>query len=127
MKLSLLLMVAVGGAVGSVLRYGANIFLAGLLGSGFPYGILFINITGCFVMGVMAGFGSFVWQWPEPVRVLVMVGFLGGYTTFSAFSLDVLTLVERGQHAMAVGYLFASLMGSLIAVFSGVALVKALS
>ncbi len=127
MKPSLLLMVAVGGAVGSVLRYGTNILLAGLLGSGFPYGVLFINITGCFVMGVMAGIGSFVWQWPEPVRVLAMVGFLGGYTTFSAFSLDVLTLVERGQHTTAVGYVFASVMGSLIAVFSGVALVKALS
>lgn len=127
MKPSLLLMVAVGGALGSVLRYGTSIFLAGLLGPGFPYGVLFINITGCFVMGVVAGIGSFVWQWPEAVRVLVMVGFLGGYTTFSAFSLDVLTLVERGQHTTAVGYVFASVMGSLIAVFSGVALVKALS
>ncbi len=123
----LLLMVALGGAIGSVLRYATNILLAGLLGPGFPYGVLFINVTGCFVMGVLAGIGSFLWQWPEPMRVLVMVGFLGGYTTFSAFSLDVLTLVERGQPATAVGYVFASVMGSLIAVFSGVALVKALS
>lgn len=121
------LLVAFGGALGSVLRYGANIALTGLMGPGFPTGILLINISGCFVMGLMAGLGAFVWQWPEGLRIFVMVGILGGYTTFSAFSLDVLSLVERGQHSAAIGYIFASVLGSLLAVFSGVALVKALA
>ncbi len=123
----LALMVALGGAVGALLRYGTNIALGSLWGTAFPYGTLFINISGCFVMGVIAGVGAFVWQWPEPIRVLVMVGILGGYTTFSAFSLDVLTLVDRGAPAAAIGYVLASVLGSLISVFSGLALVKALS
>lgn len=123
----LVLIVASGGALGSVLRYGANILIGGALGDSFPYGILLINVTGCFAMGVLAGFGAFLWQAPEPLRVFLMVGVLGGFTTFSAFALDVLTLVERNQITLAAGYVLASVLLSLIAVFGGLLLVKGLA
>lgn len=118
-----LAMVAIGGALGSVLRYLMSVWLNG----GFPYGTLVVNIAGCFVMGLLAGYGAFVGQLPEPWRVFLMVGVLGGFTTFSAFSLDVLTLAERGQPAQAALYVLLSVALSLFAVFGGVALVKTLS
>ncbi len=123
----LALLVGFGGALGSVLRYGANILLGSWLGTTFPYGVLLINVTGCFLMGVLAGAGAFLWQAPEPLRVFLMVGVLGGFTTFSAFALDVLTLVERNQLSLAAGYVFASVLLSLGAVFAGLLLVKGLS
>lgn len=118
-----ILYVAAGGALGSVLRYLTGIALNGP----FPYGTLAVNTIGCFLMGLLAGYGSFMGQVPEPGRIFLMVGVLGGFTTFSAFSLDVLTLVERGQHTQAVLYIGLSVFASLFAVFAGVALVKSLS
>ncbi len=118
-----LAMVALGGAFGSVLRYLLSVWL----NSAFPYGTLAVNIVGCFAMGLLAGYGAFMGALPEPWRIFLMVGVLGGFTTFSAFSLDVLTLVERGQVAQAAAYVLLSVGVSLFAVFGGVALVKTLS
>jgi CrcB protein len=78
-------------------------------------------------MGLLAGYGAFVAQLPEHWRVFLMVGVLGGLTTFSAFSLDFLTLMERGQLALAAGYVLGSVFLSLLAVFAGLGLVKALA
>jgi len=117
----LFLMVALGGAVGSVLRHGVNVWI------GAPVATLAVNIAGCFIMGLLAGYGAFVAQLPEHWRVFLMVGVLGGLTTFSAFSLDFLTLMERGQLALAAGYVLGSVFLSLLAVFAGLGLVKALA
>lgn len=117
------LYVALGGALGSVLRY-----LLGLgLNGAFPYGTLAVNIIGCFVMGLLAGYGGLVGETPAFARYFLMVGVLGGFTTFSAFSLDVLLMVERGQPLLATGYIGLSVLLSLFAVFAGVWLVKALT
>ena len=117
-------MVAFGGAIGSVLRYSTGIVMGHFFGSAFPYGTLTVNIIGSLVMGIMAGLGAFVWQWPEPFRVFFMVGLLGGFTTFSSFSLDVLTLVDRGEPVLAMDYVFISVVASLFAVFAGLSLIK---
>lgn len=118
-----ILYVAIGGALGSVLRYLVSISLNGA----FPYGTLTVNVVGCFLMGLLVGYGSFMGQLSEPARIFLMVGILGGFTTFSAFSFDVLALVERGQMAQAATYAALSVVLSLFAVFGGVWLVKTLS
>ncbi len=114
-----LLYVAFGGALGSVLRYLLSLGLNGA----FPYGTLTVNVAGCFVIGLLAGYG----QTSETGRLFLMVGVLGGFTTFSAFSLDTLRLVEAGQVTLALAYAGLSVLLSLFAVFAGVGLVKALS
>lgn len=118
-----ILLVALGGAFGSALRY----VFAVMLNGAFPYGTLAVNILGCFAMGLFVGYGSFSGSVNEQARLLLAIGVLGGFTTFSSFSLDVLTMVERGQVTLALGYVGLSVIVSLFAVFAGVALVKAVS
>lgn len=118
------LFVALGGAIGSMLRYGITVLVGA---TDFPMAVLGINIAGCFAMGLLAGYGAFVGQMSEPMRVFLMVGILGGFTTFSAFSLDVLKLVERSEVLAAISYVGLSVLLSLFAVFAGLALVKAIS
>lgn len=118
-----LLWVALGGALGSSLRY----MLGVLLNSAFPYGTLAVNLLGCFAMGALVGYGAFAGQVNEQTRLLLAVGVLGGFTTFSSFSLDVLTMVEKDQLTLALGYIGITVIGSLFAVFAGSALVKALT
>jgi fluoride exporter len=105
--------VAVGGAAGSVARYLVVLGCARLCGPLFPWGTLAVNVAGSLVMGVVAAllfrFGALA----ETVRHLVMVGFLGGFTTFSSFSLDVFGLAQRGETAAAAGYLLASVILSV--------------
>ncbi|WP_343528600.1 fluoride efflux transporter CrcB [Sphingomonas sp.] len=116
--MSPLLLVMLGGALGSGGRYLTGRGLTDALGPGFPFGTLAVNWVGCLAMGVLAGVlartgGSEGW------RLFLGVGVLGGYTTFSAFSLDTITLIERGQGAMALGYVALSLLGSLAALWAG--------
>lgn len=112
------LQVALGGAVGAVARHGVNIGAGRLLGPGFPVGTLAVNIAGSFLMGllvvVLAGRGN-------ALAPLLMTGLLGGFTTFSAFSLDTVTLWQRGQGAMALAYVAASVGLSLAALLAGLA------
>lgn len=112
------LQVALGGAVGSMARYGVNI-LAGRL-TGLPLGTLTVNVTGCFVMGLLAS--ALAFRGGQHLAPLLLTGVLGGYTTFSAFSLDTLTLWERGAAGLAMGYVLASVLLSLAAVTAGLAL-----
>jgi CrcB protein len=111
--------VAVGGAAGSVARYLVVLGCVRLCGPFFPWGTLAVNVAGSFAMGVVAAllfrFGALA----EAVRHLVMVGFLGGFTTFSSFSLDVFGLAQRGETAAAVGYLLASVILSVGGLFVG--------
>ncbi|MTH77777.1 fluoride efflux transporter CrcB [Paracoccus aestuariivivens] len=112
------LQVALGGALGSMARYGVNI-LAARLSAGFPLGTLTVNIVGCFAMGILAA--ALAQRGGQHLAPLLLTGMLGGFTTFSAFALDTMTLWERGASFLAVGYVLASVMISLVAVFAGLA------
>lgn len=111
--------VAVGGAIGSVLRYLFNIEVTKALGSNFPWGIFLVNIVGCFVMGAVAESFALKFSAPQEMRSFMMTGILGGFTTFSAFALDTGNMIERHDTAMAALYVAGSVGGSLIALFLG--------
>src|SRR5262245_66665157 len=102
------LIVFLGGGIGSMLRHGVNVLMARALGTGFPYGTLTVNTTGSIVMGLLAGYFAFKGEATQSWRLFLMTGILGGYTTFSAFSLDAILLYERGQIAMSLGYIATS-------------------
>ena len=112
-----LLIVAAGGAIGASLRHLIGLAAMRLLGPGFPWGTLAVNIAGSFLMGalvvVLAEKGG------TRFAPFLMTGLLGGFTTFSAFSLDAITLFERGQHGIAAGYVGASVVLSLLAISLG--------
>lgn len=119
--------IALGGAAGSVLRHLFNNGVMAMAKTSFPLGILLTNIIGSFVMGVLvAGFAS-LWQWPESVRLFLTVGVLGGFTTFSTFSLDTMLLWSRGDAAGAMLYVGLSVALSIAAVFFGSFLVMRFS
>lgn len=110
--------VALGGALGALARYGVGLAAGALWPGGFPWATLIVNILGSFLMGL-----AVVWVGVRPGWApFLMVGVLGGFTTFSAFSLDVVRLMEAGQLARAAGYAGASLVVSVLALLAGSAL-----
>jgi CrcB protein len=116
--------VAVGGAVGSLLRYHVGRAVSTLAGPGnaFPWGTLAVNIAGSLAMGALLGWlarGAMAEQSAESAHLLVGVGLLGGFTTFSAFSSELVTLLHRGQMGLAAGYAAASLAAGMAAVIVG--------
>ncbi|MBB4617689.1 fluoride efflux transporter CrcB [Sphingomonas abaci] len=113
-----LVLVMLGGAIGSGARYWTGRWMLARLGPDFPYGTLTVNLVGGFAMGVLAGLLARMGG-NEPWRLLLGVGVLGGYTTFSSFSLDVVTLAERGQMLTALGYVLLSVIGAILALFAG--------
>lgn len=117
------LLVFLGGGLGALLRYVAG---RGALALGQPpyASTLFVNLVGCFVMGLVAGVATHRGM-TEPTRLFMMAGVLGGFTTFSAFSLDALTMMQRGALASALAYAAVSLVGCLAGVSLGYALVRA--
>jgi fluoride exporter len=105
------LLVGLGGAAGAMARYGVGRLVPI---TGFPIATLLINIMGSFLMGVLIAVLSRVLvEWSNEVRLLLAVGVLGGFTTFSSFSLDVVTLAQRGEWVAASGYVFLSVFGSV--------------
>ncbi|GAB4272347.1 MAG: fluoride efflux transporter CrcB [Pararhodobacter sp.] len=120
-----LFQVALGGALGASGRYLTGVAAMRLMGPGFPWGTLAVNIAGSFLMGVLVVvLGHFSGNRFAP---FLMTGVLGGFTTFSAFSLDALTLWERGQQALAAGYVAASVLLSLAAIVAGLTLARSLT
>jgi len=115
-----------GGAFGSGLRYLVNAGLGRILGPGFPWGIFIINVTGCFVMGLVAGTLALRTTDTQSLRTFFATGILGGYTTFSAFSLDFANLVRLGDLSAAALYLAGSVGLSIAGVFAGLALSRAI-
>jgi CrcB protein len=120
------LFVALGGALGSVARYGVNVATARAFGFGFPWGTLTVNVVGGLVMGLLAAVFALKAEAPPEVKLFLMTGVLGGFTTFSAFSLDAVVLWERGQPGIAAAYVAASVALSIGALFAGLALGRAL-
>lgn len=114
------LLVFVGGGLGAMARHGVNRTGLALLGPGFPWWTLAVNVAGSFAIGFLAGlFGAL--ETGHHARTFLVTGFLGGFTTFSAFSLDALTLWQRGEHSAAAFYTFGSVVLSLVAVVAGLA------
>ena len=118
------LMVFLGGGIGAAMRHGVNLFSARWLGTAFPYATLFENVTGSLVMGLIAGYFAFKGDAPQHLRLFLTTGILGGYTTFSAFSLDVALLTERHEIGLAALYVLASVVFSIGGLFAGLALVR---
>ena len=118
------LIVFLGGGLGASARHGVNLAVARLLGTAFPYGTLLINITGSLIMGAVAAYFAFKGDASQHWRLFFTTGILGGYTTFSAFSLDVALLYERGELGLAALYVLASVALSIAGLFAGLALVR---
>lgn len=118
------LLVFVGGGLGASLRHAINVGCARACGLNFPYGTFVINITGSLVMGLIAGYLAFKGEASQPWRLFIMTGILGGYTTFSAFSLDAVTLYERGEMGLALFYAVGSVVLSIAGLVGGLALVR---
>lgn len=123
---TLALLIAVGGALGSLMRWSVGVAALRWLGAGFPYGTLIVNVAGSFLMGiafaVIAARLDLQGEW----RALAMTGFLGGFTTFSAFSLDVVLLSNRGEWLAAALYVVASFALSILALLLGLWLCRSI-
>jgi len=120
------LIVFLGGGFGASLRHGINIAAARMLGTAFPYGTLLINVSGSFVMGLIAGYFALKGDASQHWRLFLTTGILGGYTTFSAFSLDAALLYERGEMGAAAIYVIGSVAISIAGLFVGFAIVRSL-
>ena len=114
-----LLLVAAGGAIGAALRHLSGVAALRIMGAGFPWGTLFVNVLGSFIMGLFIAWMVKKTGVSNDIRLFVATGILGGFTTFSAFSLDVANMVERGAMGGAFVYIAASVIISLAAVFIG--------
>lgn len=122
------LFVMLGGGLGAGLRHLVNMAALRWLGVSFPWGTFFVNVIGCFLMGVLAGWLAFKFQGGGThIRLFLATGVLGGFTTFSAFSLDATVLWESGQPQMAALYMIASVAFSLAALVVGLALARSLT
>jgi CrcB protein len=121
------LLVFIGGGLGSSLRHTINVLCARFFGTAFPYHTFIINITGSTIMGLIAGYLALKGEASQPWRLFLMTGILGGYTTFSAFSLDTALLYERGEVGLAVFYVVGSVVLSIVGLFAGLLLVRHLS
>lgn len=121
------LIVALGAALGGAMRHGVNVGALKFLGSTFPYGTLAVNVVGSFAMGLLAGWFAHKTDPGEAWRLFLTTGILGGFTTFSSFSLDAALLWQRGQLSHAGFYVLASVVFSLMGLAAGVALIRAMS
>ena len=118
-----LFIVMAGGAIGAGLRHLFGRWMFNAFGPGYPWGTLGVNLIGGLAMGLLVGVlarsgGN------EQVRLALGVGVLGGFTTFSAFSLDMVTMIERGALANAIGYALISVIGAALALFAGLQLTR---
>jgi CrcB protein len=123
-----LFLVILGGGIGAGLRHGVNLLAVQLFGMTFPWGTFIVNIVGSFLIGVLAAYFAFRADaaWSQPLRLFLTTGILGGFTTFSAFSLDFALLFERGEVMQGVSYVVASVVLSLAAIFLGLFLVRSI-
>ena len=119
------LIVFIGAGLGGALRHGVNIAALRLVGAGFPWGTLAINIAGSFAMGLVAEYFALKSGLPQQWRLFLTTGVLGGFTTFSAFSLEVALLYERGEVLAAGLYMLGSAVLAVVGLFAGLYVVRA--
>lgn len=118
------LIVFLGAGVGGAARHAVNTAAARMLGYGFPFGTLTVNVLGSIIMGLLTEFFVVRTGLPQEVRLFMTTGLLGGFTTFSIFSLDTVALWERGQWGLAAGYVAISLIASTVGLFLGLSLIR---
>ena len=118
------LIVFLGAGIGGALRHGVNSLALRLLGPGLPYGTFAVNVLGSFAIGLLAGWFAFRGDTGQGMRLFLTTGILGGFTTFSAFSLDTVLLVERHAYGLAAGYAVGSVAASVAALFFGLAMFR---
>ena len=121
-----LLLVMMGGALGAGARYLVGKALLGWLGPDYPWGTLAVNVLGGLAMGALVGMLGRMTA-GDQARLFLAVGVLGGFTTFSAFSLELVTMLERGAMMTAMGYALASVAGAVVALFAGLAMTRGLA
>lgn len=123
------LIVFVGAGFGGALRHFLNLAIGRAVGSDFPWATAFINVSGSFVMGALAGWLAFRAGagWTQHVRLFAATGVLGGYTTFSTFSLESILLLERSQIGSALAYVGGSVLLGILALFAGLSLARSLT
>lgn len=121
------LIVFLGGGLGAALRHGVNLASARFLGTAFPYNTIIENISGSTVMGLLVGYFAFRGGVPQHWQLFLTTGVLGGYTTFSAFSLDSILLMERGQPGLALMYAAVSVALSIGGLYAGITLLRQFS
>jgi CrcB protein len=121
-------LIFLGGGIGAAMRHGVNVTSAQIFGVTFPWGTMIVNVVGSLLIGAIAGYLAFRGDaiWTQPLRLFLTTGILGGFTTFSAFSLDFALLFERGEIGQGVAYVVASVALSLGAVFLGLFLVRSM-
>jgi CrcB protein len=120
----LYLIVFIGAGIGGALRHGVNVAATRMFGFGFPYGTLIVNVAGSFAMGLLAGYFAYRAGVPQHVRLFLTTGILGGFTTFSTFSLDAAVLIERQSYGAAAGYVVGSVAAALAGLFFGLAVFR---
>ena len=120
-------LVMLGGAIGAGFRYHIGTVALRNLGPGFPFGTLLVNLLGGLLMGVLAGVIARTPIEGEPLRLFLGVGVLGGFTTFSAFSLETFNMLSRGEYVMAGAYAVSSVAGSVLMLFLGLGLGRTLA
>ena len=124
MNYKMVLLVASGGAIGATMRYLSGVAFTRFFGASLPYGTFFVNIAGAFLMGAFITYLAKSIPTSMELRQFVAVGILGGFTTFSAFSLELVNMIERAQIATAFIYVIASVLLSVAAVFLGIFIVR---
>ena len=119
------LLVGAGGAIGAMARYGVSSVVGRLWPSAFPFATLLVNVAGSLAMGLLIGWLARVLPpWQDEARLFIAVGVLGGFTTFSAFSLDTITLIERGAVAQAALYVLLSVALSVLGLYLGLLITR---
>jgi fluoride exporter len=119
-----MLLLAVFGLVGVFLRYGVGLVTLKWFGEGFPIGTLLVNISGAFLVGIVYTLSIAKFPLGEPMRIALLVGLLGGYTTFSAYCLQTINLMVDAKYFQAIGYVMASNLLGLAATYCGIQLVR---
>ena len=122
--MKVLFAIAAGGALGAIGRYVAISAIGQLFGSGFPYGTIVVNVFGSFALGTLIEGMTLIWSPNNEFRAFLIIGLLGSFTTFSAFSLDVVTLIQRNELILSAFYIIGSVTLSVAAFFLGIYLIR---
>lgn len=125
--LSTIAAIGLGGAIGAIMRHGVNVASMKFFGDGFPWGTLSVNVLGSFLMGLLIAIFAHYWQPSPALRVFLVTGLLGAFTTFSTFSLDASVLYERGALAPAAFYVMGSVVLSIGALFMGLMIIRSIA